>query len=180
MFALAVSFQSLKSITWERSQLVQIDRGIQRFQLAAGDREDVDRETLRTSAMEYCLHSLVLESADNRLSLAKYDDVSPIATSCKLKVSSRDTMIGISSAGTDAGAFRNANIGGELSLSDALLSTPKGKRRRHGERPTCTRAGVNCAPPAPSTWRSAPRGRNWSRGNRCARHGAAVGASSSQ
>src|SRR5262249_15956057 len=37
---------------------------------------------------------------------------------------------------------------------------------------------INFAPPAPSTWRSAPRGRRWSRGSRCAPRGAAAGASS--
>ena len=37
---------------------------------------------------------------------------------------------------------------------------------------------VSSAPPAPSTWRSAPRGRHWSRGNRCGRRAAAADASS--
>src|SRR5262245_48444275 len=34
------------------------------------------------------------------------------------------------------------------------------------------------APPAPSTWRSGPRGRHWSRENRCAPHAGAAGANS--
>jgi hypothetical protein len=52
MLTLTVFFQSFKSIARENSQLVQIDRGIQRLEFAAGDREDIDREAIRAPARE--------------------------------------------------------------------------------------------------------------------------------